>query len=192
MARLVFLTFFGPFRGSEEERHHLHESAWVMLIPLALLAVGALAAGYVAVPHLLEPAVAHGGGEHHVGWWMPATTVVLALLAMVSAGYFYLLYTGVPGWARRRFPRLVRALEAKWGFDDLFNWTARRVVVGGSASLLWRRVDATVIDGAVNGTAHLVAAVAGRVRTAQTGRVRGYALVMFGGAVLLLAYLVWR
>jgi NADH-quinone oxidoreductase subunit L len=157
-----------------------------------LLAAGAAGAGFVGVPHLLKPAVAHAGGEHHVGLWMPATTVVLALLAMVSAGYLYLLYTEIPGWAARRFPRLVRALEAKWGFDNAFNWLARRVVVEGSSGLLWRRVDVGVIDGAVNGTARAVAAVARRVRTAQTGLVRGYALVMFGGAVLLLAYLVWR
>jgi NADH-quinone oxidoreductase subunit L len=58
--------------------------------------------------------------------------------------------------------------------------------------LLWKRVDAGLIDGAVNGVAGLVAALGQRVRLAQTGLVRAYALVMLGGTLVLVAYLLWQ
>jgi NADH-quinone oxidoreductase subunit L len=93
---------------------------------------------------------------------------------------------------RARLAPLPAVLEAKWGFDLAFDWFARRVVVDGSSRLLWRQVDAGLIDGAVNGTARLVERLGAQARTVQTGLVREYALVLFGGAVLLLAYLVWR
>jgi NADH-quinone oxidoreductase subunit L len=63
--------------------------------------------------------------------------------------------------------------------------------VEGSEKLLWKRVDAGLIDGAVNGVASLFGSLAQSVRFVQTGLVRGYALVILGGAVALVAYLLW-
>jgi hypothetical protein len=64
-------------------------------------------------------------------------------------------------------------------------------VVGGSSSVLWLRVDAGLIDGAVNGLGRFTDAASYASRFAQTGLVRGYALVMLGGAVAVLYYLLW-
>ena len=60
-----------------------------------------------------------------------------------------------------------------------------------SRRVLWQRVDAGLIDGLVNGSAAAVAAAARRLRVVQTGLVRAYALLILGGAVVLLGYLVW-
>lgn len=82
-------------------------------------------------------------------------------------------------------------LEEKWGFDLVFDWFAARVVVGGSESALWKRFDAGLIDGSVNGLGRFVDAWGRATRGLQTGLLRGYALLIFGGAVLLLSYLLW-
>jgi NADH:ubiquinone oxidoreductase subunit 5 (subunit L)/multisubunit Na+/H+ antiporter MnhA subunit len=86
---------------------------------------------------------------------------------------------------------LYRALEAKWGFDIAYNAFARVVVVAGSDVVLWKRVDAQGIDGLVNGAGHAVNALSVAARGFQTGVVRAYALVVLGGAVALLGYLLW-
>jgi NADH-quinone oxidoreductase subunit L len=65
------------------------------------------------------------------------------------------------------------------------------VVVEGSSGVLWKGLDAGVIDGCVNGTGRFVSGLAQLARAAQTGLVRGYALLILGGAVALLSYLLW-
>jgi len=192
MTRLVCLTFFGLFRGSAEARDHVHEPPWVMRVPLILLAVGALGAGYVGVPRLVGPTLATPVASEAHAVWLTPLAIVLALAAIVATAYLYLEFVEVVPKLRARFGIVVRVLEAKWGFDLAYDWLVRRVVVGGSTALLWRRVDAGLIDAAVNGSAHLVDVLAERTRALQTGLVRQYALVLFGGTVVLLAYLVWR
>jgi NADH-quinone oxidoreductase subunit L len=191
MARLLFLTFFGNFRGGAEAEQHVHESPWSMLAPLCLLALGSVAAGYVAIPHLVAPAL-HLREAHpaHFGW-LPAVATLSALAGIAAAYYIYLFYPGVSERIGARLTPLRRVLEAKWGFDLLGDWIARRLVVEGSEKLLWKRVDAAVIDGAVNGLASTIAAAAQGVRFVQTGLVRGYALVILGGALALVGYLLW-
>ena len=205
MTRLVCLTFFGSFRGSmagvihesplreNEACAHIHEAPWVMRVPLILLALGALGAGYIGVPRLIAPVLASGPlaeGAHAV--WLAPLAIALAVGAIVATAYLYLEFIEVVAQLRARFALVARVLEAKWGFDLAFDWVARRVVVDGSTALLWRRVDTGLIDAAVNGTARLVDALAARTRGLETGLVRQYALVLFGGTVLLLVYLVWR
>jgi NADH-quinone oxidoreductase subunit L len=191
MSRLLFLTFWGTFRGGHEAEHHVHESPWSMLAPLLLLAAGSLIAGYVAVPHIVQPVFRLGEGhEPHFAWlqWLVAPLVALAGIA--AAYYMYVLYPAMPARAGAALRPLQRLFEAKWGFDAASDWIARRLVEG-SERVLWRRLDAGVIDGTVNGVGALVASLGRGARTLQTGLVRGYALVMLGGAVLLLAYLLW-
>ncbi len=193
MGRLLFLTFFGSFRGSHEAQHHLHESPWSMLVPLVILALGSIAAGYVQVADFIRPALqlppapGHGG---HPGW-LPYVATAGALLGLGLAWYLYVKATDVPGRVRASFAGVARVLEQKYGFDLAYDWFAARVVVGGSESLLWKRVDAGLIDGAVNGSGRLALALADAARVVQSGLVRGYALLMLGGAVALLLWLLW-
>jgi NADH-quinone oxidoreductase subunit L len=189
MTRQLVMTFWGHFRGDHEAEHHVHESPWTMLGPLVILAVGCFVVGRIGIPHFVATVFRVEGAEaDKLEWWI----ALLPLVGMLVAGYLYTLYKDVPGKIAAAAGPLYRALLAKWGFDLLYDWIAARLVVDGSSSVLWKGVDAGAIDGAVNGTAGLMAGLARSMRVAQTGLVRGYALVMFGGAVLLLAYILLK
>jgi NADH-quinone oxidoreductase subunit L len=174
MFRLVFLTFFGEFRGGEEAEHHLHESPWTMTLPLQILGVLSIVGGFIGLPsHLwhrpehnlidrfLGPVVLHlEHGEHaaHPGFWTEIGLIGLGLSAaavgLIIAWRFYLVD---PGFTRaeylaRRFPFAYRLLLNKYWVDELYDAVVVRPTVM-CADLLWE-IDARVVDGAVNGTRH--------------------------------------
>jgi NADH-quinone oxidoreductase subunit L len=200
MFRLVFLTFFGHFRGGHEAEHHVHESPWTMLVPLVLLAVGSIVAGYrlfpgphgtrAALPHVLQP-VFRLGGPHvpHVGW-VPLVATLSAVLGIVVAWYLYLAMPDLRASLSRALRPALRLFGAKYFFDTVYDAFVKHVVVAGSRTLLWQRVDAGLIDGAVNKTATLVRSLAETLRPVQTGFVRHYALLVLAGAVALVSYLL--
>jgi NADH-quinone oxidoreductase subunit L len=192
MTRAVILTFLGSYRGDAETGAHIHESPWVMLGPLVILAIGSAGAGYIDIPHFVEPAlrIEAGHAGHHVGW-MPVVATTTAVIGIVIAYYFFLAFPEIPGRIYASARGLARVLEDKYGFDTLYNRIASRWIVGGSEEVLWKGVDVRLIDGAVNGAASAAAAVARSVRTVQVGLVRAYALVILGGAVAVLSYLLW-
>jgi NADH-quinone oxidoreductase subunit L len=191
MARLLFLTFFGTYRG--DEHTHPHESPWTMLVPLILLAAGSALAGFVALPAYLNPVfrVEAEGELVAISWLKWLVAPLTAIVGIALAYYLYVLYPAAHERIAAAARPVRRVLEAKYGFDDAYNWFARRIVTDGSAGVLWRGLDEAVIDGAVNGSAAIVGRVARGARTLQTGLVRGYALVILGGAVALLGYLLW-
>jgi NADH-quinone oxidoreductase subunit L len=194
MTRMFVLTFLGRFRGDHETEHHVHESPLSMTVPLCLLAVGSIVAGYrwlLDVPGFLQPVFRLPEAEPHLVTWLPWLALTIATAGIASAAFLYTLYADVPPRLAVSWRRLHGVLTAKYGFDDAFNWFAGRAVVGGSESVLWKTVDAQGIDGAVNGAASVVYAIARRVRLLQSGLVRGYALLILAGTVALLGYLTW-
>ncbi len=193
MGRLLFLTFFGSFRGGHEAEHHLHESPWSMLAPLVVLALGSIGAGYVHVPEFIRPALQLPPAEGHAAHpgWLPWVASLGALLGLGLAWWFYVKATELPGRIRGSFAGLARVLEQKYGFDLAYDWFASRAVVGGSEALLWKRLDAGLIDGLVNGAGSLATATAAAARALQGGLVRGYALLMLGGALALVLWMLW-
>ena len=191
MARLLFLTFFGEFRGGPDAEHHVHESPWSMLGPLVLLAIGSAGAGFVKVPHIVEPVLRlPEEAAHHVAW-LPAVATLSGVLGILIAWYLYLSMPDLRASLASALRPALRVFEAKYWFDDVYDAFVRRVVVGGSDTLLWKRVDAGVIDGSVNGIARAVSGWAETLRPVQTGFVRHYALLILAGAVALVSYLLW-
>jgi len=191
MSRLLFMTFFGSFRGGHDLEHHVHESPLSMLGPLAILAIGCFVVGHIQVPHILQPVFRlEAEHAHHVSW-LPIVAIASAVVGIALAAYLYLLRTDLPGKIASAFAPLRALFEAKYYFDHVYDGFARRVVVGGSESFLWKRFDAGVIDGAVNGMGAFWDAFAERARYAETGYVRSYALLILAGAVAILGYLLW-
>jgi NADH-quinone oxidoreductase subunit L len=145
----------------------------------------------VDIPHFVGPALRVEAGHEGHAAWLPIVASLTAVAGIALAYYFYLLFPDVPGRVYARARGLARILENKYGFDAVYDRFATRVVVGASDEVLWRGVDVRIIDGAVNGAATVAAATARAVRTIQVGLVRAYALLILGGAVSLLGYLLW-
>jgi NADH-quinone oxidoreductase subunit L len=201
MARLLFMTFFGSFRGGHEAEHHVHESPWTMLAPLVLLAVSSIVAGWALfpagehgrarLPEILQPVFRLGEGHAPHAGFVPVAATISAILGILVSWYLYLSMPDVRASLKRALSPLLRVFERKYFFDDVYDGFVERAVVGGSRSLLWQRFDAGLVDGIVNGTGRLVGSLGRSLRPVQTGFVRHYALLVLAGALAVVSYLLW-
>jgi len=195
MFRLVFLTFFGSFRGTHEQEHHLHESPWTMTVPLIVLAALSTVGGIALVwhhnlAHWLEPIYPRIGDSeaefaiHNEYVLMGVATVVAALGTWMAYQRFYKRGPAADAAFAERSPGLARALENKWYVDELYE----KVIVSPlekTSQFLWRGVD-MAIDGTLSLGAYLVALAGDLLRFFQTGNVRNYALMFFVGVIVFL------
>jgi NADH-quinone oxidoreductase subunit L len=196
MARLLFLTFFGEFRGghapggASDAGHHVHESPWSMLLPLVLLALGSIGAGFLKVPHLVQPVFRLPEPYMPHVAWLPVVATLTGVVGILIAWYLYLSMPDLRASLARPLQPALRLFGAKYFFDHVYDGFVRHVVVAGSDALLWKKVDAGLIDGAVNGAGSLTRAFAETLRPVQTGFVRHYALLVLAGAVAVVYYLL--
>ncbi len=214
MFRSYFLTFEGDFRGSHEQEHHLHESPASMTIPLWILAIGAVFAGYVGIPKMLSAgrdlnwfhnwldpviAVPRGmqTGEPNVGpgleWGLLLITVLIAFAGIYIAWANYGDNKGLARgqhWAAR-LPVLHRLLLNKWYVDEIYDWAIVKPLAAVSR-FLWKVVDTFIIDGAINAGAFLTELTGDVGRFSTTGNVRNYALYFFLGVVVLFYWIAFR
>ncbi|RMF12532.1 MAG: NADH-quinone oxidoreductase subunit L [Alphaproteobacteria bacterium] len=198
--RLIFLTFHGRPRASEEVLAHVHESPAVMTIPLMVLAAGALFAGWgfheffvgEARGEFWNGALAAGGGRvldhiHHLPWTITYLPTVMMVLGFVIAFWFYLANPAVPVALAQRMNGLYRFLLNKWYFDELYDLLFVRPAFRIGRAL-WKIGDGRIIDGlGPDGVARAVMAGAARIRRIQTGCIYTYAFAMLIGVVLLVA-----
>jgi NADH-quinone oxidoreductase subunit L len=206
--RLVFYAFHGRERFDTHGDHVPHESPPVVTVPLVLLAIPSIAAGWLIGPLLFgdyfgssivvapdHPAMHEMAADFRGAGAMMLHAVAtapfwLSVAGIGLAGYLYILRPELPGRVRERAGILVTILEEKYGFDRLYDRLARAFVRFGRG--LWRYGDVTIIDGLmVNGTARLIGWFAGVVRWVQSGYIYDYAFAMIIGAVVLLTILVF-
>ncbi|HYR36451.1 MAG TPA: NADH-quinone oxidoreductase subunit L [Burkholderiales bacterium] len=190
--RMVFMAFHGQPHFDPE--HPPHESPAVVTLPLVLLAIPSVAAGWVIGPVVFGDYFAGAlpmvEEEYHGLWAFMAHGFVsipfwLALAGIVTAWYLYLKRPALPKWIARQLGPLYALVERKYGFDELYAW----LFAGGARNLgqgFWRFGDQSLIDGLmVNGSARVVGWFASVVRLFQTGFVYQYAFTMLIGVVLL-------
>jgi NADH-quinone oxidoreductase subunit L len=200
--RLIIMTFHGKPRADEETQHHVHESPWVMLIPLFVLAAGATFAGFLAKDFFI--------GTDRVGFWksailvlpnhdsiggaesIPALFAYLPLVAALSGiAVAYLCYMArpqIPTMLAHRFRALYLFLLNKWYFDELYD----RLFVNTAFALgdgLWKTGDGAIIDGlGPDGIAAATREMARKASQMQTGYVYHYAFAMLIGVVALVTW----
>lgn len=206
--RMFFLVFHGKERMDTHTREHLKEPSKVVTLPLILLAIPTVLAGYFIGPMvfgeyfdgvlLVDPA--HDTlaivGEHYTG---PLGFIVhgvmtlpfwLAMSGLFTAWFIFLKRPQIAAVAREKFDLIYRVLDNKYGFDA-FN---DKFFAAGSRKLgqaLWKIGDVKIIDGLmVNGTAKSVVWLAGRMRYTQTGYLYHYAFAMIIGLLLLITFFV--
>ncbi len=224
--RAFFLTFHGSPRweaaGSKQQAagsydhasritHHAtdthyvphpHESPAVMTVPLAILAVFSVIAGFVGMPRVMGPNFIEefflpvfGAVEMHIApateWLLIAASVVAGLLGIGIAYWFYIARPQIPVSLAARFKRVYDLLWNKYYVDQVYGWLF--VEQGGRlANFLWQVIDVQVIDGAANGLGRATASFSRVLRGWQTGYARAYALMMLAGTVIVIGWLMLR
>jgi NADH-quinone oxidoreductase subunit L len=207
--RLYFIVFHGKPRMDHHTREHLHETPWVVTLPLILLAIPSVLAGYWLGPVVfgdyfegaIHVAAAHDVlgelAEHYhglLGFTLHAFTgpaVYLAAAGALTAWYIYLKNPAIAGNLSRRFGGLYKLLVNKYYMDD-FNQAVFAGGARGVGRLLWKLGDTLLIDGLIiNGSARMVGWVAGVVRHVQSGYLYHYAFSMIFGLLLLLFWFVF-
>jgi NADH-quinone oxidoreductase subunit L len=222
-------------RGHMVDHHaHAHDAPPAMAIPLIVLAIGSVLAGYVGVPaalgganhieHFLAPSfsaqapaaeyrsdeaqaahgsppgVPHGAGAadaHHDDHIALERTLMLVstVVAFLGIGLAYFFFIRRPDAAEDvavRAAPVHRTLLNKYYVDEFYDAAVVRPLMRASDRVLWKVVDAGIIDGAVNGTASLVGGGSSVLRRLQTGSVRVYAVSIVLGVVVVLGYYLWR
>jgi NADH-quinone oxidoreductase subunit L len=186
MFRLLILTFYGGFRGTEQQKHHLHESPATMTIPLILLAILSVIGGFVEVPavireggnkltQFLAPVIPisteHEAVSHSTEWALMAAATGLVLIAVLFAFYKYRKYVASETTG---FGKL---LENKWYVDEFYDiiivkplrWFGKKIIVF---------TENEIIDWIVNGVGKLVQLASRQLRLVQSGQVGSYVLLM--------------
>jgi NADH-quinone oxidoreductase subunit L len=197
--RLVFMAFHGAPRF--DPAHPPHESPAVVTVPLVLLAIPSVVAGYVVGPvvygQFFGTALPPTAGEYHglwtfIGHGLTSLPFWLALAGIATAYLLYRVRTDLPKRIAIALGPLYAVVERKYGFDELNAWlfgAGARVLGTG----LWKAGDETFIDGlAVNGSARLVGWFSGVVRLMQTGILNTYAFLMLFGVLAGISWVIWR
>ncbi len=203
--RLVFMAFFGSPRD-EHAFEHAHESPLVMTVPLMVLALGALAAGFFFAPYFVEEHYAHFWrtalftlpdnsilAESHaveliLMKWLPT---LMMLGGFVLAYISYIALPAIPGWTVRTFKPIHAFLYNKWYFDELYDFIFVRPV-RFIARILWVYGDGALIDGlGPDGISASVVQIAKRAVRLQTGFVYQYAFVMLVGVAAIVTYFAY-
>jgi NADH-quinone oxidoreductase subunit L len=197
--RLIFMTFHGHTRADHHTYDHAHESPFVMLIVLAALGVGSVAAGF-AFQHFFigegykefwGKALFEGEHNHilHAMHEIPAWSGWAPTLAMLGgfalAYLYYIAVPSLPAATARAFRPLYLFLLNKWYFDELYDWLFVRPAFW-IGRVLWKGGDGKIIDGlGPDGVASRVLWTTGRVVRLQTGYVYHYAFAMLIGVALI-------
>ncbi|TIO11260.1 NADH-quinone oxidoreductase subunit L [Mesorhizobium sp.] len=202
--RLIFMTFHGQPRASHEVMHHVHESPPVMLVPLFILAAGALFAGVIfhgafigegyaefwkaSLFTLPENHILHD--IHEVPLWVKLAPFIAMLIGFAIAWQFYIRAPEMPKNLAAQHRGLYAFLLNKWYFDELYDFLfvrpAKRL-----GHFLWKTGDGTVIDGlGPDGVSARVVDVTNRVVKLQTGYLYHYAFAMLIGVAALVTWMM--
>ena len=218
MFRLLFMTFFGDYRGAQVDDHghahathghdehghgEPHESPAVMLVPLMILALLSVIGGLVGIgnrfEHFLDPVFSSGAAAEGAGeaagklteYVLMGISVAVAFLGLILA---YVLYVSKPYLPQKIADGLngfYTAVVNKYYVDELYAKLFVKPLIDGSTSILWQGVDRKVIDDTVNNAADGARHVSDEVRHMQSGNVRSYAGWIAAGSAVVIAYMVW-
>jgi NADH-quinone oxidoreductase subunit L len=226
MFRLWFLTFFGDYRGAIAHEGHdssragapaphghghghgePHESPWVMLSPLVILAILSAVGGWVGIggrfEHFLAPVfqtgasaeLAHETAGEAAGQGtetlLMLISVAAAILGLLLAWTLYLRRPQLPARIAASLGAFYQAVAHKYYVDELYAVLFIKPLVDGSTEILWHGVDQGVIDATVNNSATAARHVSDNVRHMQSGNLRSYAGWVAAGAAVVIAYMVW-
>jgi NADH-quinone oxidoreductase subunit L len=204
MCRLLYVTFFGEFRGTDEQRHHIHESPSVMTVPLVILAVLSVVGGFLNSPHFMHLPNAQWMAHWLAGNGINGTSVVpmpeihltestewslmgfTTALAMVVIAVLYFVYSKVSNLpvSDREQSGFTKLVANKFYVDEIYHALFVKPTEKLS-KFLYQYADIQGVDGAVNGVGAGVSKLGSIFRRLQNGNIEYYLIGMVVGAVLL-------
>jgi NADH-quinone oxidoreductase subunit L len=211
MFRLLYMTFFGDYRGAQVDAHEPHghdahehgephESPMVMLVPLMILAVLSLVGGLVGwgnhFEHFLAPVFGTGepAAEATSGITEYLLMGVSVLVAFLGWGLAHILYYRRPELPQKIADALggfYLAVVHKYYIDELYAVLFVKPLVDGSTRILWQEVDRKIIDAAVNDAGDGARHVSDELRHMQSGNIRSYAGWIAAGSAVVIAFMIW-
>jgi NADH-quinone oxidoreductase subunit L len=217
MFRLWFMTFFGDYRGgaAEHDKHaheghghgDPHESPWVMVGPLVVLAFLSLVGGWIGIggrfEHFLAPvfqgASAAELAHETAGAAAGAGLETVLMLISVGAGVLGLFFAWTLYFRRPQLPARIAAslggiyqgVLHKYYIDELYAALFVKPLIEGSTTILWHGIDQEVIDATVNNSAEAARHASDNLRHMQSGNLRSYAGWIAAGGAAVIAYMVW-
>jgi NADH-quinone oxidoreductase subunit L len=205
MFRLLFLTFFGEFRGTEEQKHHLHESPASMTLPLIILAILAAVGGFMNAPLVLgrgyladylaqlftysqrlNPAAFNAEVDHATEYMLIGLSVGAGVLGIILAYVQYVSRGVRPAEDDTQRSAPENVVYHKYYIDELYNALFVRPTMWLSKTF-YQHVEQGFIDPIVNGFGRLTMGGGQLLRNVQTGSVETYLILMVIGIVLILA-----
>lgn len=200
--RVIFMTFHGKPRADHHTMEHVHESPLVMLIPLVILAMGALGAGYVFERFFIGEAhetfwleaIYRGASNHvmhdlhHIPEWASFLPTGMMVIGFAIAWLFYIARPDLPAELARTQEPLYKFLLNKWYFDEIYDFLIVRPAFW-IGRLLWKLGDGRIIDGiGPDGVSARVIDITRGVVRLQSGYVYHYAFAMLLGVAALATY----
>ena len=203
MLRLFFLTFFGSFRGTHDQEHHLHESPKSMTIPLIILAILSAIGGFMGLPEVfsehhslkrfLEPILTfpstliNAEASHNFEWTlMIVSTIILAIIFLITKKR-YSSSAGVPVSSEEKMTLLGKASYNKFYIDELYDLIIVRPLHVIS-KIFYKVVDIKILDGLVNSVNKSIVFGSRTLRMLQTGNVGFYIFAMVFGIIAILIF----
>jgi NADH-quinone oxidoreductase subunit L len=216
MFRLLFMTFWGDYKGIQVDNHgqahaaqghdehghgQPHESPWVMLGPLVVLALLSLVGGFVGYhngfEHFLAPVFNSGaeaaseGSTSGLEWALMGVSILAAFLGAGVAWVLYVSKRYLPQKIADSLGSFYETVLHKYYIDELYAKIFVKPLIDGSTNILWQGIDRKVIDDSINDAAEGARHVSDNVRHMQSGNLRSYAGWIAAGAAVVITYMIW-
>src|SRR5208282_3217314 len=207
MFRLLFLTFFGDYKGAQVDDHgrgshahghgathddhghgEPHESPMVMLAPLMILALLSVVGGLVGIGFAEAASESAGRGTEFL---LMGISVLVAFSGAFLAWFLYISKPELPQKIADGLNGFYTAVLNKYYVDELYAKLFVKPLIDGSTSILWQGVDRKVIDDTVNNAADGARVISDNVRHMQSGNLRSYAGWIAAGSAVVIAYMIW-
>jgi len=197
MFRLLFLTFFGKFRGTHEQEHHLHESPASMTIPLIVLAILSVAGGLLGLPefwhlpnwmhHNLEPVILRPHFtmlSHETEWLLMGIAVAGAAVMIYVTWLIYMKRKVLPAEREEALKPWQRLIYNKYYVDEVYEAGVTKPI-NTIGKAFYEFFDKQIVDGLVNGVGSLVKGAGSLIRLYQNGNIGFYVMNMALGVILI-------
>ena len=199
--RLIFKTFHGTYNNKKLKINTMHESPFVMLTPLIILAIGAIFAGYF----FKELFIGHSSSNYfwtdsikfllplsldHPPLWIIYITPIIVILSIPLSYYLFVKNKNITNWLANENQQLYNFLLNKWYFDELYDFLFvkpfKKIGI-----FFWKNVDIKIIDKfGPDGISNLIKIFSNKAVKFQSGYVYQYAFIMLLGFSALLTYLI--